>query len=374
MPRKPSSTAERVITHRELNRALLARQLLLERSPLAVLPAIDQIGGQHAQIPSAPYIGLWSRLATFDRDDLAREIDNRSVVKATLMRGTLHFMTRTDFLHLRGSMKSVLHHFSDWLIQDRGVSIPIEEILDVGRNFLSEPRTFAEISKMFTERYPDVDVAALRQAVRMRLPLVQTPVDNKRWSFPGSPRWVMAEDWLGTPIPDHDNLRDLFWRYLAAFGPATIADFQTWSGLTSMKDRIEPFKANLVIYADEKGRELLDLPDAPIPAADTPAPIRLIGDLDNVIFGHAERDRVLANEHRMTVLKINATGNKTVLVDGFVRAMWDVEVRKKIATLTIQPLEKITKANQKQIIAEAERILPFMEPDAKGYEIQFTDL
>src|SRR5688500_3002344 len=119
MPKKQTSTAERVITHRELNRALLARQLLLERSSLSVLPAIEQIGGQHAQIPSAPYIGLWSRLAKFDRNDLAREIENRNVVKASLMRGTLHFMTRADFLHLRGALKPVLTGFSDMLMRER---------------------------------------------------------------------------------------------------------------------------------------------------------------------------------------------------------------------------------------------------------------
>src|SRR5688572_28663291 len=142
MAKKQSIAAERVITHRELNRELLARQRLLERASLPVLEAMEQIAGQHAQIASDPYIGLWSRLANFERDDLAREIEDRQVVKASLMRGTLHFMTRADFLRLRGALKPVLLGFSDMLIRERGVPIPVEELMEVGRAFLSEPRTF----------------------------------------------------------------------------------------------------------------------------------------------------------------------------------------------------------------------------------------
>lgn len=368
--------ATRTLTLRELNRATLARQLLLERASLLVPAAIEQLVGLQAQLPQAPYVGLWTRLRDFQRDDLARLLEDRTVVKATLMRGTLHLFTAEDYLLLRGALQPVLTHASEAISKQRGEQPNVERLVALARHYIAEkPRTFVEISAMLSELMPNTDVGAMRYAVRTHLPLIQVPVSSG-WSYPGNPQFALAESWLGKPVPTEGNeesLRTLLFRYLAAFGPATVTDMQTWSGLVKLKDAVERLKPDLCIYRDEQGRELLDLPDMPLPEADTPAPVCFIPEYDNLLLSYNKRTRIIADEYRSRVFLPGLRVRATILVDGFVRGAWKLEKKKSVATLVIEPFDALTKHDREALTEEAERLVRFVESDAKVFEVRFAD-
>ena len=234
-----------VLTLRTLNRTTLARQMLLERAQLPVPEAIERLVGLQAQLAVAPYVGVWTRLTDFRRKDLAGCIEDRTVIKTTLMRGTLHLTTAEDYLWIRPVLRPVLHGASETIARRREQELDIDRLLARARDYIGEePRTFAEISDMLSEFMPGVDVGAMRYTVRTHLPLVQVPVSSG-WSYPGNPRFALAEDWLGKPVPNEESeegLRALVFRYLSAFGPATVADIETWSGLAKLKDPVGRMK------------------------------------------------------------------------------------------------------------------------------------
>jgi hypothetical protein len=290
-----------------------------------------------------------------------------------MMRATLHLVTAEDYLRLRTTLQPVLAGASESIAKSRGQELNIEKILEVARHFIAEkPRSFAEITEMLSEFDPSADVGAMRYTVRTHLPLVQVPV-NTGWSYPGNPKFTLAEEWLGKPISTEDNFKMLVLRYLAAFGPASVTDIQTWSGMTKLKDAVEKLKPELVTYRDEQGRELLDLPDKPLPDADTPAPERFLGEFDNILLSHNKRTRIVADEHRSKVYLPGLRVAATILIDGFVRGVWKVEKKKSAATLLIEPLDKLTNQNRTALTEEGERLARFIEPGAKTYEVRFTD-
>jgi winged helix DNA-binding protein len=369
---------ERVLTLRELNRATLARQMLLEPAggSMTVAAVIERLVGLQAQQASAPYVGVWTRLDGFDRDDLAKAIEDRSVVKATLMRGTLHLVTAADYPWVRRAIQPALTAAADSIAIRRGGkgAFDPDEILAAGRRFFGEEHhTYAELSAMLTDLHPDVDIGSMRYTVRTHVPLVQVPTDT-RWSYPGQPRFTLAEDWLGRPVPVEeqadDDLRDLVRRYLAAFGPASVADIQTWSGLPKLKEPIERFKDELVVHRDEQKRELLDLPGAPLPDADEPAPERFLPEYDNVLLSHQKRVRLVADEHRKRVYLPGLRVSPTFLVDGFVAGTWMVEKAKGTATLVIDPFAKLPKASRSRLVDQAEQLVRFVEPKAKEHVVR----
>jgi len=365
--------ADRILTLRDLNRAALARQLLLERATLPVTDALERLVGLQAQLASAPFVGLWTRLRDFTRDDLAGLIAARAVVKATLMRSTLHLVTTDDYLRLRATLQPVLTSAFETIAKGRGAAVDVEHVVAAARAFLTEkPRTFAEISAMLTALQPDADLGAMRYGVRTHLPLIQVPIAGG-WSYPGNPQFALAETWLGRPIPTEDHFRELVLRYLGAFGPATVTDLQTWSGLGKLKDALEKLKPELVVYRDDHKRELLDLPGAPLPDADTPAPERFLPEFDNLLLSHTKRTRVIADAHRKQVYLPGLRVAATILVDGFVRGVWKVETVKRAATLLIEPLEPLTPANRAALAEEGERLVRFVEPEAKSHAVRFAD-
>ena len=368
---------ERVLTLRELNRATLARQWLLEPagSSMTAAAVIERLVGLQAQQASAPYVGLWTRLTGFDRDDLAKPIDDRAIVKSTLMRSTLHLVTAADYPWLRRAIQPALTAAADSIATRRGGKGEFDpgEIVEAGRRFFAgEPHTYAELSALLAEMHPNVDIGSMRYTVRTHVPLVQVPTDT-RWSYPGQPRFTLAEGWLGQPVPvdeqhDHD-VRDLVHRYLAAFGPASVTDIQTWSGLPKLKEQIEPFKGDLVVYRDERRRELLDLPDAPVPDGDEPAPERFLPEYDNVLLSHQKRTRIVADEHRKRVYLPGLRVSPTFLVDGFVAGTWKVEKAKGTATLVLDPFAKLPKASRDALVDHGERLVRFVEPAAKSHAV-----
>ena len=362
----------RTLTDRDLNHAMLTRQMLVERAALPVADAIEKCVGLHAQIPAAPYVGLWSRLADFHRDDLAALIENREVVKATLLRGTLHYFTRADYLLMHGTFRPIEERA--WQLNIKGKSVPdVDQLVAQIRRFMEEqPRSHAEIVSEFKPLYPDVDPNLIRWATRTYLPQVQVPAD-KKWSYSGSPKWALAEQWLGEPILVGENRRELVRRYLRAFGPASADDMKTWSNLPGLKNVFNEMRDELVIVRHESGTELYDLPDMPLPDGDMPIPVRFIGDLDNVMFSHDDRTWIIADQHRRRWHGPNAIGRPIFLVDGMVRGEWKVESGKQGASLVITAWEPIAKADRLALTDEAEKLIRFMEPDAKSVEVRFVE-
>lgn len=351
-------TRPRTLTRRELNRATLARQLLLERSALPLLDAIDHLVGLQAQSPNDPYIGLWSRLEGFDPYELSKALEQRQVVRAPLMRATIHLLTAADYPGVAGVTGSVLSRvFGSTAFARNTADIDRDEVVALGERLLEErPRTRAELSRELAERWPQVDPPSLAQAVTYLLPVVQIP-PRGLWNRSGQARWAPTRTWLGYgPDPDA-GLDELIRRYVAAFGPATVTDVRTWSNLTGLAEVLERLRPRMVTFRDEKGRELFDLPDAPRPDPETPAPVRFLPEYDNVLLSHADRSRVMVGVHPLGWL-----GN--VLADGFLAGQWKRTRSKGRLLVEIEMLTKQTKAQLSEIANEAGLLARFFAPDA----------
>jgi len=365
--------AERILTLRELNRATLARQLLLERARLPALDAIKRVVGLQAQLPNPPYVGLWSRLQSFQRGDLTSLIEDRQVVRATMMRSTLHLMTAEDYILLRPALQPALTRAMHAFFGARAKDIDVDQIVAAARAYvLEQPRTFVQLRATLAELFPDIDPALLAYAVRAHLPLVQIPPGG-RWGFTGSPAHAEASAWLGRPLAARtDGLRSLVLRYLAAFGPATVKDVQTWSGLVGLKDVIAELKPLICTFRDERGNELFDLPASPRPPANVIAPVRFLPEFDNLLLSHADRGRVVPDKYRASIFLTVGRVRATFLVDGFVRGTWKIERARDAARLIIEPFEPLPDEVRNDLVAEGEQLIRFIEDSAETFEIQFT--
>ncbi|WP_164016663.1 winged helix DNA-binding domain-containing protein [Pyxidicoccus trucidator] len=371
MPPRTSATPD-TLTTRELNRATLARQLLLEREKLPLLRAVERLVALQAQQAKPPFVGLWSRVEGFRREDLTRLLQRREVVRATLMRGTLHLATAKDYVALRSAFSSMLEASAHAILRERAEGLDLEPLLVTAREYLEEePRTFEEVRDHLMERNPKADERAMGFLVRMYLPLVQVPTDEE-WGFPPATDFALAESWLGEPLDTAPRLDTLVLRYLAAFGPATASDAQTWTGLKGLKDVLVSLKPKLRTFRDEKGRELFDLPKAPRPPGDMPAPMRFLPEFDSLVLGHDDRARLVADAHRSKLITKNLRIPATFLVDGFVTGTWKVERKKATATLVAEPFETLTKKTRDALAGEGEALLRFVEPDARAFEVRFA--
>jgi hypothetical protein len=374
-------SASDVLTHRELNRALLARQLLLEPDTgRDALAAVEHLVGMQAQAPFPPYYGLWSRLDGFRPDDLATLISTRSVVRIALLRGTIHLVSARDCMPLRAIVQPVLDRAFRTNQYKRLTGVDLAELAVRGRELVdAEPMTFSELGRALAQRWPGNPPADLAQGVRALVPLVQVP-PRAVWGQAGVPRHTSAEAWLGLlPVPDPAvpggaavlDHAALVRRYLAAFGPATVRDIQAWSGLTGLRAAVEELRAMLVTFRDEAGAELFDLQDAPRPPGDAPAPVRLVAEFDNLVLSHADRTRIFAGVDMARMYSINGIVPGSVLVDGFVAGLWRIVTARKTATLTIELWEDVT--DRRTITGEAERLLAFAAPGAT-HDIRFQPL
>jgi hypothetical protein len=341
----------RVLTLRELNRATLARQLLLERSSLSVPRAIERVACLQAQWPPAPYVGLWSRLEGFDRRTLERLILRRAVVKATLMRSTLHLATPRDYAVFATALVD-LRSWGDAVVADA-------EAVAGGlrRLCLERPITFADAAEYIEREHGHRDVHARRvwYVARRRAHLHHAP-ETALWTSRPEGRYVAFAD-------EPDGLDPIAARaelarsYLAAFGPATRVDLAGWSGLR-VSDFNEPLETlePLRRYRSEEGRELLDLPRAPRPAPDTPAPVRFLPKWDSVLLGHADRRRVLPEEYRKVVIGKNGDVAQTFLVDGVVAGTWRLEGPR----IDVTPFAPLPRAVRAAVEDEAARLAVWM--------------
>ena len=352
-----------VLDERALNRATLARQLLLERAEVAPLDAVRHLVGMQAQVPHNPYTALWSRLDGFRPEALSALLERREAVRIGVMRGTIHLLTADDCLVLRPLTQPVfegqLWRHRDFSPQLRGVDL--DRVVEAGRLALEEPRTGTELRALLAARFPELDAAALAYACQMRLALVQIP-PRGLWRKSAQARWTTAEAWLGRPLAPDPSLDDVVLRYLAAFGPAAVADVTTWCRLTGLRDVVDRLRPQLVTFRDERGRELFDLPKAPRPDPGTPAPVRFLPEYDNVLLSHDDRSRFVAAAERALLGPVWSTGWGAVLHDGGVRAIWRAEPGCLIVRHV--PLPKRALAS---IAAEGRRLGRFLEvgPDVR---------
>ena len=366
-----------VLSRRALNRALLARQMLLRPVTLSAAAAIERLVGMQAQAPNLPYVGLWARLQSFRHEELSDLMRSRRAVRTSLMRNTIHLVTTEDArrlkpifqpLHERGFFRG-----SPWGRDLKTMSTAA--LLEAGHDIMAErPRTIADLARLLAPRFPNHDAQSLAYGVRYLLPMIfVTP--RGIWQAGGPVALTTVDAWLGPSASPAIAPEDLVLRYLAAFGPASVADMRAWSGL-AMRPAFEKLRPGLTNLRDEHGIELFDLPRSPRPAADTAVPVRFLPDYDNILLAHADRTRIMAPGQHLGLFSSNGIMKGSVLVDGFVRAGWKPIKDRSGTALVITPFdEPIRRQDRAPVTAEGLRLLAFLAPGKKhGVEFGATKI
>jgi len=365
-----------VLTLRELNRAMLARQLLLERAGIGVVPAIERLAALQAQWSPSPYIALWSRLRNFRREKLWSAIERHDVVRARLMRGTLHLVTARDFYAYAVATQDLQRGAWNRLQVANGVEP--ERVASLAVAFARTPRAKEDViahlrerlGKVFNEQYAWL----VWRFVSAHADLVSAPPGG-RWDYGGTDApYVAARHWIGSgrrPAEDAAVER-LIRRCLGAFGPATLADICKFTGqvparIRPVLDRLAP---DLRRFADEQGRALFDLPRAPRPKAEVHVPVRFLPRYDEVLIAYQHRDRVIAPRHRPAIYAKNGIIEATLLVDGFVTGTWDLAASREQALLRIRPFEKLAPPDRRAALDEGEQLARFLAPDARAHGVR----
>jgi Winged helix DNA-binding domain len=359
-----------VLSRRALNRATLERQLLLGRRDLPVTEAVGRLAGLNAQNPEPPYLGLWARLAGFDHDALTGRLEDRSVVRSSLLRGTQHLVTAADYLAWRPILQPMLERRQRAGFGRATRGVDLAELAETARRHLADrPLTRPALGRLLAERWPDHDPGALASSVQFLLPLVHPPPSGT-WEYTGPTPFALAESWLAGPLPTDPSPEPMILRHLAAFGPAAADDIQVWSGLTRLREPVERLAPRLRRFRDEPGRELYDLPDAPRPDPETPAPPRFLPAFDNLLLAHADRTRVMTEQHRRRV-SYGSVVEPTVLHDGEVAAIWRLTHERGGATLEIEPLGGLSDDDRTAAAEEGMRLLAFAAP-ADDHRVRFV--
>jgi winged helix DNA-binding protein len=355
--------ADPPLSLRALNRALLARQLLLERVAFLPADAVEHLVGMQAQDPQAPYLGLWSRLEDFSPQTLSDLTAQRRLVRAGLMRVTIHLVSAEDYARLWPLLRGRLAAgFATSPFARRLAGADLDEVVEAGHTHLARaPHTRAELGRVLAERWPQADGPSLAVAATMLAPVVQVP-PRGLWRASGQARWAPAAQWLGRELPDAVDARPIVMRYLAAFGPATVTDFAAWSGLKGARAIVEGIREELVTLRDAAGRELFDVPGAPLPDPDVAAAPRFLAPFDNAILAHADRSRIIAPAHRPLVFADRLM--RTFLLDGCVAGTWGL----KAGELTVAPFEAVARRERDALVAEAERVVQFLGGDRVSIE------
>jgi hypothetical protein len=356
---------------RALNRALLARQLLLRREKRPILETIEHLVGMQAQVPGNPYIALWSRLDGFQPEELSRLIGDRHAVRTSLMRATIHLVSARDCLSLRPVMQPVLERaFASSAFARNIAGFDLEGLLAAGRHLLEErPRTRAELRPFLAHRWPGYDADSLAAAIGFLLPVVHvTP--RGLWGKSGPARLTTVEAWLGRPLHLDSTPDEVVMRYLAAFGPATVADIRIWSRLTELRGVIERLRPRLVTFRDERGRELFDVADAPRPDPETPAPPRFLPGYDNILLSHDDRGRINRDNRSLRMPAGRGGELGSVLVDGYLGGMWRITRLREKATLVIEAAASWTRADHEVVADEGGRLLAFVAADIRDHDVQ----
>lgn len=367
------------LTLRELNRATLARQMLLQREAMGPVEAIERLAGLQAQYSPSPYIGLWSRLVDFRQEHLTDALLARMVVKASLMRWTLHLASARDYPYFTRAIAEA--RTSVWSKTARELGLDTNDLHSKLLDYVEQPRTLDEIVP-FVEAHAPSDPerfwTVIWHIASAHGWLVHAPPSGT-WRYFGKNSYISAYRWLGIERGQEPSLQDamlhLVRRYLAAFGPATRADIMQWSGLRRVSlvdEALEKFGGEISLFAGEDGKILYDLADAPRPGGDISAPVRFLPKWDNLLLAHDNRERVLPNAYRKTVIKVNGDVMPTFLADGTVAGMWSIKRDRGTAVLSLEPLVGLEPSVRALLEEEGMALARFVEPDATDYQIETT--
>ena len=355
---------ERTLSPRELNRALLARQLLLERKHVPVAGAVEQVGGLQTQYAPSAYIGLWSRLERFSRSDLTRALERRRVVQGTLMRVTIHIVSARDYWPFALAIRDGRRKW--WLRVHRGRAdeAAVEAAAARVRALLADgPRPRKELDRLLD--------AQTWSGAGLWVDLVRVPPSGT-WERRRADLYGLAEQWLGPPTTGPEEaLEHLVRRYLGGFGPAARADIAGWAGLpvSDLAPALE--RMSLRRFRDEAGTELLDLPRAPLPGAATPAPVRFLPTWDATLLVHARRTAILPEEYRPLVFSTKTPQSvSTFTVDGRVAGTWKVTRARDRAELVLEPFAPLPRRARDELVAEGERLVRWLEDDAATHVVR----
>lgn len=373
------------LSPRALNRAALHRQLLLDRAPLTALQAVGHLAGLQAQAPLAPYVGLWTRLAGFRHEELKELITERAVLRAHLMRNTVHLVDAGDYLRFRPLYQPVLARHLAGNFGKNLIGVDLAELAAVAADLLGQtPLTRVELGARLAPRWPDHDPASLAYAASHLLPLVQVP-PRGLWGEPNHrAAFMLADAWLAgrdpsaspspplgldpTPMEQSTMLEQLVLRYLAAYGPASVADAQAWSGLSRLREVTDRLGSRLRAFTGPDGADLLDLPDAPRPDPDVPAPPRFLPEYDNLLLSYAERSRVIPHRRPVPLPPGHGATVGTLLIDGLWQADWKISQ----GVLEIEPFISLGPADRDAVAAEGERLLGFAAPAIAVRDVRFV--
>jgi hypothetical protein len=365
----PTKTAP-VLDDRALNRATLARQSLLEPADTPALDTVARLGGMQAQEPQEPFVGLWSRMRSFAPAELSDLLTERRAVRVHLMRRTVHLVTAEDALAWRSRFGPMLRQKVMGVYRDDLRDVDLDELAQAGLAVMSDgqPRTAAELVAAVAHRWPETGRRPLGEMlVSALVPVVQAP-PRGLWRAKGGVRNVLLSAWLGCeadpPAPEGSDPvgRALVRRYLAAYGPATSTDLRSWCGLAGLPAAVSAVREELVSFRDQRGRELLDLPEAPRPDPGTAAPVRFLPAFDNAVLGYHFRDRIIDDGHR----GLSVAGERLVLVDGRVAAVW----RTEDGVVAVSPLRPLSDGDRAEVAEQAGRLALFLsEGGSEGVRI-----
>ncbi|RUT31739.1 winged helix DNA-binding domain-containing protein [Paenibacillus zeisoli] len=373
-PNISGQKAAPVLSPRALNRALLARQMLIRRIELPPLDALERLAGLQAQSPSAPYYALWARLEGFNPEELSLLLQDKKAVRMALMRSTIHLVSARDGLSFRPVLQSVLDRSLQGAFGKALAGLDLNELILKGRSIVDEtPLTSQQLGQSLQSSYPGHDPSALAAAIRNSVPLVQLP-PRGLWGKSGQAVLTSAEKWLGQPLSSASSADQMVLRYLAAFGPASVKDIQVWSGLTRLVEVVESLRPQLTTFRSENGTELFDLPNAPRPDSNISVPPRLLGEFDNILLSYNDRSRIMDNSIQARVCTKNGLVRSTVLLDGFVSGIWNIKLEKGQACLRIEPFKSLTDQEKDSLTEEGTRLLHFAASHAKSYAIQFVSM
>jgi hypothetical protein len=360
---------ERVLTQRELNRAVLARQLLLKRARLPLTEALERVAGLQAQYAPSSYVRLWSSLEGFWREDLTRALEHRQVVQGTLMRSTIHLVSARDYWPFA---EAIRRDQRDWW--DRTHRRFVGEV-DMKRADRLVAKALADGPRRRDELLEVVRPLAPERATfvwqGVGLDLVRVPPSGT-WERRRADLYATADSWIGKACVREPDAHDhVLRRYLGAFGPSRLADAAKWAGVNVKTLRPSTERVRLRRFRDEEGKELLDLAETPLPPAETRAPVRFLPTWDSTLLVHVRRTLILPEEYRPLLFTTkNPQSLATFLVDGSVAGSWRVDRANDRATLELSPFAPLPRRVAAELRAEGEALVRFHEPDATTHAVR----
>jgi hypothetical protein len=346
--------SDRVLTQRQLNRALLARQLLLQRSSIELTEAVEQIGGLQTQYAPSAYIGLWSRLRDFRRETLTEALEQRRVVQATLMRATIHVVSAHDFPLLAAAIRQAR---SDWWVRVQGELLDDVDLDQLGRRVRAHLADGPLRQTVLSRRLEDDGFPRpATNGMGIVVDLVRVPPSGT-WERRRADLYGLAETWLEpSDVSEQTGIEHAVRRYLGGYGPATLADVASWSGLPVSVLRPVVDRIELRRFRDEEGKLLLDLPDAPLPDPETAAPVRFLPTWDASLLVHARRTQLLPERYRPRIFSTRTPHSfPTFLVDGAVAGTW----RHQDGRISLDPFEPLARRTMAELVDEADRLASF---------------